>query len=220
MNDEIRRLAEEVKRATGMSLAEFQKAVATDSDSEYVKRLADDIKKATGGMTIAEFQKAATAVLGADHLKRIADAAQPVTMSLSDATAAHYKELEEASVALQEQSKRMSTALLPVLDPPQLHLPAKSMRERLLTYIKEFEQELDDEHEIGARLVSFGQAVTFHVERVGYYGSDMISFYGRDERGQAVQLVQHYMQLSVLLVAVKKQGEKPRRIGFLTDEKN
>ncbi len=214
----MKRLAEEVKKATGLSIAEFQKSVATDSVlDEHVRRLAEDIKRATGGMPIGEFQKVAATLSESDYLKRIAEAANPVTMTLSDATAAYYKQLED----LQEQSKRMSDTFHPVVDLPRPPpLPAKSMRERLLKYIKDFEQELDDEHELGARLVSFGQAVTFHVERVGYYGSDMISFYGWDERGQAVQLVQHYTQLSVLLIAVKKQGEKPRRIGFLADEKN
>ncbi|GHO52378.1 DUF6173 family protein [Ktedonobacter robiniae] len=92
--------------------------------------------------------------------------------------------------------------------------PAKWTYERLSKYINDFESSLDNDHEIGARLVSFGQAITFHIEDIGYYGPDIISFDGRNEAGEKVQLIQHISQLSVLLVAVQKQQEQPRRIGF------
>ena len=36
--------------------------------------------------------------------------------------------------------------------------------ERLGSYIRDFENELDQDHEVGARLVSFGQAILFHIE--------------------------------------------------------
>jgi len=95
--------------------------------------------------------------------------------------------------------------------------PAQWTHERLTEYIKDFEAALDDDHEIGARLVSFGPNVTFHIEYIGYYGPDIIHFDGRNEAMEKVQLIQHVSQLSVLLVAVKKQQDKPRRIGFLLD---
>ena len=63
-------------------------------------------------------------------------------------------------------------------------------------------------------LVTFGPDVTFHINNVGYWGPDMIVFYGLDIRGQKVELLQHITQLSVLLVAVSKVHDKPRRIGF------
>ena len=96
--------------------------------------------------------------------------------------------------------------------------PAKWMYKRLGEYIKNFEAKLDDEHEIGARLVSFGQTVTFHIENVGYYGPDIISFDDISSNGEHVQLIQHILQLSVLLVAMKKLSDKPRRIGFIWDD--
>jgi hypothetical protein len=118
---------------------------------------------------------------------------------------------------------RLSTVVAPV--PETLPRPpgngdnaAKWMFERLATYIKQFEGGLDDEHEIGARLVSFGHNLTFHIEDMGYYGPDMIVFYGKNDNGEPVQLVQHTSQLSVLLVGVRKQSERPRRIGFILDE--
>jgi hypothetical protein len=85
-------------------------------------------------------------------------------------------------------------------------------------YIKTFEAALDPDHEIGARLVSFGQAVEFHIENVGYHGPHMIAFHGTNVNGERVQLIQHVSQLSVLLVAMKKVGPSARRIGFIWDE--
>ena len=96
--------------------------------------------------------------------------------------------------------------------------PARWMFKRLGEYIKDFEAELNEEHEIGARLVSFGQAVTFHIQNLGYYGPDIISFDGANEGGEKVQLIQHISQLSVLLIAMKKLEDKPRRIGFIWDK--
>lgn len=93
--------------------------------------------------------------------------------------------------------------------------PAKWTHKRLGEYVKDFESKLDDEHEIGARLVSFGNAVVFHIEDIGYYGPDIITFHGFNEKKERVQLIQNISQLSVLLVAVKNMGDKPRRIGFL-----
>ena len=96
--------------------------------------------------------------------------------------------------------------------------PAEWTYERLGKYIQEFEAELDGDHEIGARLVSFGQSLTFHIEDIGYHGPDMITFYGRTETMEKVQLIQHISQLSVLLMSVNKQHDKPRRIGFTANK--
>jgi hypothetical protein len=98
--------------------------------------------------------------------------------------------------------------------PDHVSNPAKWTHDQLVEYIREFEKELDDQHEVGARLVSFGAAVTFHIEDIGYSGPNLICFYGITDTGERVQLIQHFMQLSVLLMAMKKREEKPRRIGF------
>jgi len=117
---------------------------------------------------------------------------------------------------------RMGTAVAPLpATLPRLEdhagNPAKWMFERLAASIRQFEARLDDQHEIGARLVSFGANLTFHIEDMGYFGPDMIVFYGKNEKGEPVQLIQHTSQLSVLLVAMRKQEERPRRIGFILD---
>ena len=57
--------------------------------------------------------------------------------------------------------------------------PAKWRHDRVVQSINSFEENLDLEHEVGARLVSFGTEFTFHIEDVGYWGPDMITFTGR-----------------------------------------
>ena len=96
--------------------------------------------------------------------------------------------------------------------------PVVSAFESLGQYVKEFEAGLDSDHEIGARLVSFGSAITIHVQSVGYARPSLMTFSGVSEKGDKVQLVQHISQLSFLLVAVKKIGDTPYRIGFIWDK--
>jgi len=97
--------------------------------------------------------------------------------------------------------------------------PAEWTYKRIIEYIIDFESNLDDEHEIGARLVSFGSELTFHIQDMGFYGPDIITFYGINNQGEEVQLIQNISQLSVLLVTMKKIGEKPKRIGFILQNK-
>lgn len=92
--------------------------------------------------------------------------------------------------------------------------PARWMHERVVRSINDFELALDNDQEVGGRLISFGPDFVFHIEDVGYWGPDMIIFYGRDNLGKKIQLLQHVSQLSVLLVAVDKQQPEARRIGF------
>ena len=88
------------------------------------------------------------------------------------------------------------------------------MYERLARTIRQFEEGLDPEHEVGAKLVSFGPDVVFHIDDIGYWGPDMIVFHGCDARGHRVQLLQHVSQLNVLLVALEKTQDEARRIGL------
>jgi hypothetical protein len=84
-----------------------------------------------------------------------------------------------------------------------------------------FEMQLDRDHEIGGRFVSFGDDTHFHIADVGYWNPDIITFDGFDQNGNRVKLIQHVSQLNVLLVAVRKTtpaAEPPRRIGFYLGE--
>lgn len=88
------------------------------------------------------------------------------------------------------------------------------MYERLVRSIVQFEEALDQEQEIGARLVTFGNQEIIHIEDVGFWGPDLLIFYGKSSEGKPLQLLQHQSQVNVLLMAVPKNGPKPRRIGF------
>jgi hypothetical protein len=87
---------------------------------------------------------------------------------------------------------------------------------RLAAYIREFEANLDHDHELGARMVSFGTTVQFHIVDMGYWNPDIVTFDGLDEAGHRMKLIQNVSQLNVLLVAMPKreENEEPRRIGF------
>ena len=91
--------------------------------------------------------------------------------------------------------------------------PSRWTYQKLVECINSLEKSFDDEHEIGARLVSFGSSVTFHLQDMSYYDPNIINFYGRNERGEELQLIQHVSQLSVMFITLEKQREEPVRIG-------
>lgn len=93
---------------------------------------------------------------------------------------------------------------------------ASGYYERLLEMIKDFDADLDEDHEVGMKLVTFGQTVQFHVENLGYYNPGLIRFFGFTETGEDIELIQHISQISFLLMAVKRLNpEEPKKpIGF------
>lgn len=93
--------------------------------------------------------------------------------------------------------------------------------EVIIDRIKEFESELDDEHEIALQLASFGQSVTLSVVSIGYSNPTTLVFHGF-VGDQPATLLQHMSQLNFLLLAVKKADPEkpPRRIGFALPSEN
>jgi hypothetical protein len=93
---------------------------------------------------------------------------------------------------------------------------AEGYAERLLVEVRQFEARLDAEHEVGARLVSFGQALQFHVLSIGFIEPSLIVFEGLTSAREPVRLVQHVIQISFLLMAVPRlEPDKPKQpIGF------
>ncbi|MEL6958893.1 MAG: DUF6173 family protein [Pseudomonadota bacterium] len=87
--------------------------------------------------------------------------------------------------------------------------------ERLILYIQNFEQQLDNEHEVAMGFTG-GNTGVIRIEGMGYFDPDIITFYGSDEAGTKTQLIQHVSQLSVMLRALPKPGAAaaPNRIGF------
>lgn len=99
--------------------------------------------------------------------------------------------------------------------PVQQKSPAEWAYERLILYIQNFEQQLDNEHEIAMGFTG-GDAGVLRIEGMGYFDPDMLTFSGTDSYGAKTQLVQHVSQLNVMLRALPKQAEtkEPNRIGF------
>lgn len=93
--------------------------------------------------------------------------------------------------------------------------PAEWAYQRLILYIQNFEKLLENEEEIAMGFTDTGGGF-LRIEGLGHFDPDIVTFFGTDQTGAKVQLVQHVSQLNVLLRAMPKpkEAEKPRRIGF------
>jgi hypothetical protein len=93
--------------------------------------------------------------------------------------------------------------------------PAQWAYERVVLYLKNFEEQLDADHEVAIGFTG-GDAGVLRIEGMGYFDPDIVTFYGQDGGGGRMQLVQHVSQLNVALRALPKtKSEKPaNRIGF------
>lgn len=93
--------------------------------------------------------------------------------------------------------------------------PAQWAYERLIVYIKKFEETLDSDHEVAMGFTG-GDTGVLRIEGIGFFDPDIITFYGTDNMGARTQLVQHVSQLSVMLRALPRpeDREDPVRIGF------
>ena len=93
---------------------------------------------------------------------------------------------------------------------------ASEFHKRLSQWIREFDVSLDEAHEVGIRLVSFGQAITFHLHELGYWNPSLIIIKGTMETGEPVELIQHVSQISILLTKLPRQNpEEPKKpMGF------
>ena len=98
--------------------------------------------------------------------------------------------------------------------------PAEWAYERLVLYIRDFESQLDNEHEVAMGFTG-SDAGILRIEGMGFFDPDMITFYGSDPAGIRTQLVQHVSQLNVILRALPKRRDEvaPRRIGFRLAER-
>lgn len=93
--------------------------------------------------------------------------------------------------------------------------PAEWAYERLLLYIKNFEEQLDNTQEVAMGFTG-GEAGVLRIEGIGYFAPDIVTFYGTDDNGARTQLIQHVSQLNVMLRALPKEPDRaePARIGF------
>ena len=93
--------------------------------------------------------------------------------------------------------------------------PAQWAYERVVLYIKKFEEQLDGDHEVAIGFTG-SDAGVLRIEGMGYFDPDIVTFYGSDPAGGRTQLIQHVSQLNVILRALPKEveGAAPNRIGF------
>lgn len=97
--------------------------------------------------------------------------------------------------------------------------PAEWAFVRLSKLIQEFESKLDKDDEVAAHLVGLPGDGTMRIEDVGFWGPDLILFFGKDPDGRPMRLVQHYTQINVVLRGLPRPQERPaRRIGFQLNE--
>jgi len=97
--------------------------------------------------------------------------------------------------------------------PAEEKSPAQWAYERLILYIHKFEEQLDPDQEVAMGFAG-SDAGMLHIQGMGFFAPDMVTFYGADPSGNKTQLVQHFSQLNVMLRAAPKLNETPRRIGF------
>lgn len=115
----------------------------------------------------------------------------------------------------------ISPPVMPNIKPAISYTYADNQYKILMESIVEFQKTLDDEHEVGAMLSSFGQNVIMNVTGLGYANPSLIIFYGF-VNGQRCELYQHVNQINFLLMACPKaEPDKPaHRIGFQINEED
>jgi hypothetical protein len=205
--------------------------MAGPSESEKVPSLASEFPKAVG---VSESVKslASEMVKSSESLKSAASEIAKSSEAVKQGLASQMAKWAESYAAVSgknmfsEFAKSMAE-MVPVAPPPQITARnffadladenmASEFYKRLQAQIKKFDAELDPEHEVGVKLVTFGQAVTFHVSRLGYHNPSLIFFYGLTEGGDEIQLIQHVSQINFVLVKLPKLNpDEPKRpFGF------
>ena len=118
--------------------------------------------------------------------------------------------------SIESQTSALSQA---VVSSPMVN-PATWAYDHLQEIVKEFEGDLDDEHEIGLKIVSLGQTGLYHVQDIDYWPPYILVFRCLDSDGAKVTLIQHHTQLNFLLTALPKaDAQRPaRRVGFAVQE--
>jgi Family of unknown function (DUF6173) len=94
---------------------------------------------------------------------------------------------------------------------------ANVIYKRLAAEVTEFQNGLDENHELGALMASFGRTVEIRVLQMTFRDPYLLIFTGLTvPANQPVRLIQHTTQMNLLLIAVPRLDptKPPRRIGF------
>jgi hypothetical protein len=139
----------------------------------------------------------------------------PEAEAALDAAIAKAADMTPPQGALTDDLALFAGAPPPAAADPEPKSPAEWAHDRLILYIRSFEQQLDADQEVAMGFAG-SDAGVIRIEGIGFFAPDLLTFYGRDEDGMKTQLVQHVSQLSVMLRAVPKAlpEEPARRIGF------
>ena len=96
---------------------------------------------------------------------------------------------------------------LPLIRSRESYRYASQKFESIVNEIREFESGLDDDHEVGLQLASFGSSMTMIVTDIGYQDPDLMYFWGM-VNGRPAELIQHMSQLNFLIIAVELQNSR------------
>jgi hypothetical protein len=121
--------------------------------------------------------------------------------------------LTSLAAQVAETNRERHEATLTVAELAKANM-ASQFYERLQFWIEDFDKSLDNEHEVGVKLVSFGQTVVFRVEKIGYHDPSLIVFHGQSEDDNPVTLVQHVSQISFLLTSLKRANPTEPKVPF------
>jgi len=116
------------------------------------------------------------------------------------------------------------SAMMPKIETPNIssarnYYLADYKFEVIKKMIKDFEDKLDNEHEVALKLATFGQSILLNVTSIGYVNPSTIVFHGFVD-GQPATLIQHMTMLNFLLISapVQDTSKPPRRIGFFESD--
>lgn len=105
------------------------------------------------------------------------------------------------------------------IDTPFQHMFVDEQFEIIKKYIQEYEEKLDNAHEVGVMMTNFGQSVIMQVVEISYEEPVLMVFKGYVNGKESV-LIQHMNQLNFLLTALDRVEEKPKNpIGFIAPQK-
>lgn len=95
---------------------------------------------------------------------------------------------------------------------------AEKVFHHVMGRVKQFQNDLPEDHELGLHLADFGGGRALHVRGMGFKNPNIIEFYGMLAGNQQVAVIQHISQLNFLLIAVPPpKDQTPYRIGFGAD---
>lgn len=96
---------------------------------------------------------------------------------------------------------------------PVDHSMANTLHNRIEKALRDFEESLGPEEELGGWFTSFNGG-PIHIESIGYYNPSIIAIYGHMASGDRITILQHMTQLSLALVAVKAEHQPAHRIAI------